>query len=66
MNISQIYETKTMKCPTCLQNSRHVAPLTHIFHKPELIKREKFINNINYSVSGLLVSLFNRTLHYNL
>jgi hypothetical protein len=61
MNISQIYETKTMKCPTCLQNRRHVASMTKTFHNLELIKREKFINNINYSVS-----LFNRTLHYNL
>lgn len=42
MNISQPHESKTIKCPTCLQNRRHVAPLTHTFHKPEFIKREKF------------------------
>ena len=45
MNISQPHESKTLKCPTYLQNRRHVAPITHIFHKLEFIKREKFINN---------------------
>ena len=44
MNISQPSESKTLKCPTCLQNRRHVAPSTRIFHKLEFIKREKFIN----------------------
>ena len=53
MNISQIYESKTMKCPTCLLFCTHVAPLTHIFHKLELIKREKFVNNI-YLVANII------------
>lgn len=37
MNISQHYESKTLKCPTCLQNRRHVASLPQTFHKLEFI-----------------------------
>ena len=46
MNISKPSESKTPKRSTCLLFCTHVAPLTHIFHKLELIKREKFVNNI--------------------
>lgn len=46
MNISQTHESKTLKCPTYLQNRRHVASMANTFHNLEFIKREKFINNI--------------------
>lgn len=46
MNISQPYESKIRKRPTCLLFCTHVASLTHAFCKSEFIKREKFIHNI--------------------